>query len=85
MEGHGAYAACDGRCDVLLVKAICDWADGEKDDEAQPFAALAATSLCHHVLAQADVLGDLGILETDQGAHQDKSQTNGDDFSRLNK
>src|ERR1035441_3460021 len=31
MEGAGIYAACqDAKVDWILVKAICDWADGHK-------------------------------------------------------
>jgi nucleoside phosphorylase len=62
MEGIGAYgAAFRQRMPVLLVKAICDWADGTKNDRAQPFAAAAATDLVRHVLDKADVLAALGV------------------------
>ncbi|MBK7078182.1 MAG: hypothetical protein IPH44_38545 [Myxococcales bacterium] len=62
MEGIGAYgAAFRKRVPVLLVKGICDWADGTKDDHAQPFAAAAATDLLRHVLDQADALAALGV------------------------
>jgi nucleoside phosphorylase len=85
MEWHGAYAACDGRCEVILVKAICDWADGDKDDEAQPFAAFCATSLCHHVLKQADVLGDIGVLDVERVPETDSMScgTSMDDASKV--
>jgi hypothetical protein len=43
----------------ILVKAICDWADGKKNKKHQPLAAAAALSLVHHVLSQADVLNGL--------------------------
>lgn len=63
MEGVGAYAAASRhRVPVLLVKAICDWADGAKNDRAQSFAAAAATDLVRHVLAKPDVLAALGIF-----------------------
>lgn len=40
MEGSGLYAAArDAQVDWILVKGICDWADGEKNDAAQPLAA----------------------------------------------
>ncbi|HEY0477793.1 MAG TPA: hypothetical protein VGD37_09725 [Kofleriaceae bacterium] len=62
MEGIGAYgAAFRQRVPVLLVKAICDWADGTKNDRAQPFAAAAATDLVRHVLDKADALAALGV------------------------
>ncbi len=53
MEGHGAYAAAKKfGTEMILVKAICDWADGHKNDRAQPFAAYAAVSLAEHCLNQ---------------------------------
>ena len=62
MEGIGAYgAAFRRRVPILLVKAICDWADGTKNDRAQPFAAAAATDLVRHVLDKADALAALGV------------------------
>jgi nucleoside phosphorylase len=40
MEGAGLYAAArDAKVDWILVKGICDWADGEKNDKAQALAA----------------------------------------------
>jgi nucleoside phosphorylase len=61
MEGHGAYASAEaGKLrEIVLVKAICDWADGDKNDRAQPFAADAAVDACHHLLSKPDVLHDL--------------------------
>ena len=62
MEGIGAYAAAlRRRVPVLLVKAVCDWADGTKDDRAQPFAAFTAVDLVRHVLSKPDALEALGI------------------------
>lgn len=61
MEGSGAYAAAERhRTQVLLIKGICDWADGHKNDRAQAFAADAAASLAEHVLSKPDVLAELG-------------------------
>jgi len=57
MEGAGAYAAAaDAGVEVILVKGICDWADGHKNDHAQLFAAWAAVCLAEHVLGQKGVL-----------------------------
>lgn len=40
MEGAGLYAAARiAKVDWILVKAICDWADGKKDDYNQSLAA----------------------------------------------
>lgn len=54
MEGVGV-AACAMRQkrDWILVKSICDWADGMKSDLHQGFAAAAAVSFVRHVLSQA--------------------------------
>lgn len=60
MEGHAAYAAAQqSSVQIILVKAICDWADGEKDDAAQPFAMEMAVDACQHLLSKPDVLSSL--------------------------
>jgi nucleoside phosphorylase len=52
MEGSGLYAAArDAKVDWILVKAICDWADGNKDDDAQAFAAQNAAGFVRFALA----------------------------------
>ena len=57
MEGAGLYVACqDSKVDWILVKAICDWADGNKaqdKDERQRLAAHHAASFVLHALQQA--------------------------------
>jgi nucleoside phosphorylase len=60
MEGAGLCAA-SGRVGVawILVKSICDWGDGTKQDLYQPLAAAAATSLVHHVLSQRTILNSI--------------------------
>ncbi len=65
MEGAGAYDAAERAKDteIILIKAICDWADGSKNDRAQPYAAYAAVSLAHYVLIQPDVLSALGVQD----------------------
>ena len=66
MEGVGAYAvAARRRREILLVKSICDWADGLKNDRAQAFAAATAASLVRHILGKRDILGSLNIPEYD--------------------
>jgi nucleoside phosphorylase len=57
MEGAGLCAAT-GRIGTawILVKAICDWADGKKDSSQQPLAAAAATSLVLHILSRRTAL-----------------------------
>ncbi|MFO0951700.1 MAG: hypothetical protein U0835_11245 [Isosphaeraceae bacterium] len=57
MEGVGLSAAAEReKCEWILVKAICDWADGEKSDNHQAFAAASAVSLVRHVLSQPGVI-----------------------------
>lgn len=64
MEGEGGYAAAEqARVQTILIKAICDWADGHKNDRAQAFAAFTAVSLAEHVLSQPDVLDVLGARD----------------------
>ncbi|AGC44954.1 hypothetical protein MYSTI_03648 [Myxococcus stipitatus DSM 14675] len=64
MEGSGAYASAHrSKVEIILVKGICDWADGHKNDRAQPFAAKAAASLVHHILRKPDVLRELGATD----------------------
>ena len=57
MEGAGLYVACqDGKVDWILVKAICDWADGHKatdEDQRQHLAARNAASFVLHALQMA--------------------------------
>jgi formylglycine-generating enzyme required for sulfatase activity len=51
MEGAGLYAAArDAGVEWILVKAICDWADGTKNDDVQPLAASNAASFVLYVL-----------------------------------
>jgi len=51
MEGAGLYvAARDAKVDWILVKGICDWADGNKDDTAQAHAMRNAAEFVLHVL-----------------------------------
>lgn len=54
MEGIGLYhAASDHKVDWILVKAICDWADGKKNinkESQQKLAARNAAMFTRHVL-----------------------------------
>jgi nucleoside phosphorylase/tetratricopeptide (TPR) repeat protein len=54
MEGAGLYAACQKeKVDWILMKAICDWADGNKatDKEArQKLAARNSAEFVYHVI-----------------------------------
>lgn len=59
MEGAGLYVAChDQKIDWILVKAICDFADGQKardKTERQRIAADNAAAFVHHVLRFVEV------------------------------
>lgn len=75
MEGAGAYSAAGReKVEMVLIKAICDWADGHKNDLAQPFAAQAAVSLAKYILSKSDVLGALDAR--DLGRDSDTYQLN---------
>ncbi len=57
MEGIGFCSAANSlQKPWILIKAICDWADGKKNDKYQPLAAAAAVSLVHYVLSQRTIL-----------------------------
>lgn len=72
MEGRGAYSACRNKeiSEWIIVKAICDWADGTKSQNKQRnqiVASKSAVSLINHVLTSKDSLKKLkrGNLPTD--------------------
>lgn len=57
MEGVGFCSAANSlNKPWILIKAICDWANGNKNDKYQPLAAAAAVSLVHYVLSQKNIL-----------------------------
>jgi nucleoside phosphorylase len=59
MEGAGLYAACqEGKTDWILIKAISDWADGNKDknrDKNQNLAARNAASFTRQLIKNINV------------------------------
>ena len=60
MEGRGAYSACrrHNLNEWIIVKAICDWADGNKADDKvkrQSIAAKSAVSLLKHVFSDEKI------------------------------
>lgn len=51
MEGAGLYVSCqDAKVDWILVKAICDWADGNKDHDKKQRQQQAAKNAADFVL-----------------------------------
>lgn len=62
MEGNGVYAACDkNKVDWIICKSICDWADGNKDDQWQRLAANNAIGYVSHILSNRTSFNELGI------------------------
>ena len=65
MEAAGIYAAASrhgAAREWIIVKAVCDWADGTKKtkgDDYQPLAAAASLSLVEFVLSLPNALSDL--------------------------
>ncbi len=52
MEGAGLYVACqDKKVDWILIKAICDWADGKKSQDKAARQQKAAYNATKFVLA----------------------------------
>jgi nucleoside phosphorylase len=65
MEGAGVYAACDGRADWIIVKGICDFADGnksEKKNERQTIAIESALSACMEVFNSFSAFAELDVV-----------------------
>lgn len=57
MEGAGLWSAAQrNRKECILVKGVCDWADGRKHDSYHAMAAASAVSLCKHVFSDAHAL-----------------------------
>lgn len=51
MEGAGLYAACQTKkVDWILIKGICDWADGHKSKDKKNRQQIAATNAAEFVL-----------------------------------
>lgn len=67
MEGAGVFAAAhDRNIEWILVKSICDFADGKKSRGKamnQRTAAASAASLCKHVFSQPRAFAALGCTE----------------------
>ena len=64
MEGAGLFAACDGKVDWIIVKGICDFADGKKGfgkDTKQNIAIDSALSLCLELFSSVNGFDELGM------------------------
>jgi nucleoside phosphorylase len=62
MEGNGFYAAnAKNKIDWIIVKAICDWADGNKNDEWHKIAANNSVEYAKYILSIENTLEEIGI------------------------
>lgn len=64
MEGTGVSSACEGVADWIIVKGICDFADGQKGKEKkkrQQIAIESAVSLCLELFASETAFKEKGI------------------------
>lgn len=63
MEASGIYAGASRRDlhEWIVVKAVCDWADGSKSKAHQPLATWAAVSLVAHVLGSPSAFASLRV------------------------
>jgi Nucleoside phosphorylase len=65
MEGAGVYSACGNKIDWILVKGICDFANGDKGvnkKENQETAIESALSICLELFSSSFAFKDLDIL-----------------------
>ena len=74
MEGAGLYVACqEAQVDWIVVKAICDWADGHKKRNKttrQQLAAGNAAAFVAHALQQAPLKRSASPMEQPPAAIQ---------------
>jgi nucleoside phosphorylase len=71
MEGNGLYAACEENTQYILVKGICDFADGHKGKnklENQTIAVNAALSVCLEVFSSKTAFENIGLKSINDNA-----------------
>lgn len=57
-QGEGLYSICEPRkLPWLVCKGVADWADGNNNENWQPFAATAAASYVEHVMLENYIPG----------------------------
>ncbi len=64
MEGVGVFAACDSIVQWILVKGICDYADGKKGTEKEKYQKIAidsALNLCMELFNSKITFEELGV------------------------
>lgn len=75
MEGGGLYAAAQRKkVDWILVKAICDWADGNKSSNKQAHQKLAAANAARFVIGVIEQ-GGFRDDKSPSMPHDDKNST----------
>jgi nucleoside phosphorylase len=78
MEGAGVYAACDGKSvEWILVKGICDFADGNKNENKeshQKKAIQSAVNLCEHVFKNEYAFDDIGVFTPERLKNKEKKK-----------
>ena len=81
MEGAGLYAACDQtQADWILVKGICDFADGNKGkdkEKNQKMAMEGAVALCELVFSKNFAFKDVSLIIQDDVLKTDFSEEKG--------
>lgn len=68
MEGAGIVSACDGKLQWIIVKGICDFADGNKGENKennQKIAANAAISACLELFSSKTAFDEFKIIISD--------------------
>jgi nucleoside phosphorylase len=78
MEGAGIVSACDGKLQWIIVKGICDFADGNKGqnkENNQRIAASAAISACLEVFSSKTAFDEFKIVISDEESIVDNSIT----------
>lgn len=72
MEGAGVYAACEIiNTPWILIKSICDWADGNKNKKHQKECAYIANTFLQSILSSDLALKNLSISPFEQKIHED--------------
>lgn len=79
MEGNGLVAACQSaRIPWILVKAICDFADGNKGEDKnyrQRVAATSSSCCCAAALEQLKAFDGLGVQQADEKPQKSKKDS----------
>lgn len=73
MEGYGVYTACNSKSitNWIIVKAICDFADGKKargKERKQKTAAEASVNICQHIFNSRLAFRDISLFPVPQTA-----------------